>query len=94
MLTRAPEGLASIKLAECTSDSLASPDQMLAEDGSCGAGFVRERTAGWLYADEQPGTVPVFNCIEARVQAHFASSANDCEGLGTIKALLGYGLRP
>jgi hypothetical protein len=95
MLTRAPEGVASVKLAECSSDQAEQPDYMLAEDGSCEAsGYVRERTAGWLYAAEQTGAVPVYRCIDEDTQAHFASSAADCEGLGVMELLLGYGLAP
>jgi hypothetical protein len=95
MLTRAPEGTASIKLAECASGSPGHLDQMLAEDGSCEAeGYVRERTAGWLYATEQPDTVPVYRCADAEGRTHFASNAPDCEGLGTMEFLLGYGLAP
>lgn len=91
MLTRAPDHLASTKFDECSSDISGQLDQMLAEDGSCAAdGLVRERSAGWLYAEGQPGAVPVYRC-KGKL-AHFASSAPDCEGLGTMERLLGYGL--
>ena len=93
LLTRAPEGIAAVKLAECSSDRPGSLDQVLAEDGSCGAeGYIRERTAGWLYVAQQPGTVPVYLCSDVAAQTHFASNALDCEGLGLNDALLGYGL--
>ena len=95
MLTREPEVVASHKFAECSSDSNGHLDQVLAEDGSCEAeGYVRERTAGWLYAAEQPGTVPVYGCRNVEAKTHFASSAADCEGLGSNERLLGYGLTP
>src|SRR5690606_32783410 len=95
MLTRAPEGRASVKLAECSSDWPGHLDQILAEEGSCVAGgYVRERTAGWLYAAQQPGTVPVYRCVNEAARTHFASSAPDCEGLGTMELLFGYGLTP
>lgn len=96
MLTRAPEGIASIKLEECSSEIPGHQDQLLAEDGSCEAaeGYVRERTAGWLYAAEQPGAVPVYRCYAEKLQTHFASSAPDCERLGNMEFLLGYGLAP
>jgi hypothetical protein len=93
LLTRAPEGIDSVKIEECSSDWPGHLDQMLAEDGSCtAAGYQRERTAGWLYASEQPGAVPVYRCVEKEARTHFASSAADCEGLGTMEFLLGYGL--
>ena len=95
MLTRAPEGVASVKFEECSSGWTGHLDHLLAEDGSCAtAGYVRERTAGWLYATAQPGTVPVYRCYAEAAQTHFASSAADCEGLGTMEFLLGYGLTP
>lgn len=95
MLTRAPEGAASIKIAECSSNASGQPDQLLAEDGDCETRlYVRERTAGWLYADEQPDTVPVYRCTDEQAQTHFASNAPDCEGLGTMESRLGYGLAP
>jgi hypothetical protein len=95
LLTRAPEGVASVKVEECSSDWPGHLDHVLAEDGSCEAGgYVRERTAGWLYAAEEPGTVPVYRCYEEAARTHFASSALDCEGLGTMELLLGYGLAP
>lgn len=91
MLTRPPEEAASIKFAECARGR----DQILADDGSCDAlGYERERTAGWLYAAEQPGTVPVYRCAGEQPDVHFASGAADCEGLGTREFLLGYGLAP
>lgn len=95
MLTSAPDGIASTKFAECSSDWPGHLDQMLAEDGSCElGGYTRERTAGWLYAAEQPGAVPVYRCVNEELQTHFASSAPDCEGLGAMEFLLGYGLAP
>jgi len=94
VLTREPAGVASRKIAECSSESSGRLDQVLAEAGGCEAeGYVRERTAGWLYADEQPGTVPVYRC-RAEAGGHFASRAADCEGLGSSDRLLGYGLTP
>lgn len=95
MLTRAPEGIASVKFAECSSDRVGHLDHVLADEGSCEAeGYIRERTAGWLYAAEQPGAVPVYRCHDEEAGTHFASSAPDCEGLGSMELLLGYGLAP
>ena len=93
MLTRAPEGQPSIKLTECTADRQGRVDQILAPEGSCaGSGYVPDRTAGWLYTAEQPGTVPVYLCAAPDARSHFASTAADCEGLGAVDTLLGYGL--
>jgi hypothetical protein len=95
LLTRAPEGIASVKVAECSSDGDRQLDHVLAADGTCEAeGYTRERTAGWLFAAEQPGAVPVYRCIDEETGSHFASRAPDCEGLGDVDFLLGYGLAP
>jgi hypothetical protein len=95
LLTRAPEGIASLKVEECSSDWPGHLDHVLAEEGSCEAdGYARERTAGWLYAAEQPGTAPVYRCYEEEARTHFASSAPNCDGLGTMEFVLGYGLTP
>lgn len=94
VLTRQPDGIASRKIAECSSDSSGRLDQVLAEDGGCEAeGYSRERIAGWLYAAEQPGTVPVYRC-QSQDGGYFASNASTCEGLGRNESLLGYGLSP
>lgn len=93
MLTRAPDGVASRKYAECAGKVGSRTDTMLAEDGGCAAGYRRERTAGWLLADAGPGTVPVYRCRRDD-GTHFAASAADCDGLGEVDTLLGYGLAP
>jgi hypothetical protein len=95
LLTHAPEGIDSIKLAECSSVQAGHLDHILDRAESCAAnGYMPERTAGWLYAAEQPGTVPVYRCLAQVTETHFASSAPDCEGLGQMESLLGYGLAP
>ncbi|MCD7060808.1 hypothetical protein [Pelagibacterium xiamenense] len=95
MLTVAPPGLDSVKIAECSTGSAGEPDHLLAEDGGCeNQGYVRERTAGWLYLDEQPGTVPVYRCVDEETQSRFGSSDPECEGRGAMELRLGYGLAP
>lgn len=94
MLTRAPDGVPSTKLAECSRVADGAILQMLAEDGNCASGFERDRTAGWLFATEQAGTLPVYACLNPDRQVQFASAQPDCEGLGQVQSLLGYGLAP
>jgi hypothetical protein len=95
MLTRAPENAAGIKFAECSRDGPEHLDQLIADEGSCESeGYRRERTAGWLFAAEQPGAVPVYRCVADEAATHFVSGAPDCEGLGRPEFLLGYGLAP
>lgn len=91
-LTRAPDNSASVKLVECEAP-LPALDQAVAEDGRCGEqAMVQGRTAGWLFASEEAGSVPVYRCRANIDQASFISGASDCEGLGVIDRLLGYGL--
>lgn len=93
MLTTPPDGVDSIQLAECSKERSGVLDHLVAEDGSCEtAGYIRERISGWLYADEQPGTVPVYRCIGTETKTHFLSNQQDCEGLGAMDRRLGYGI--
>lgn len=94
VLTKAPEGVESIKLAECSRERDGQIEQMIAADGLCADGFSRDRTAGWLFKSAQPGTMPLHACFNEARQNHFASAAADCEGMGTPLGLLGYGLAP
>ena len=93
MLTRAPDDLPSVKLAECASTWPGHLDQVLARDGECD-GYTWERTAGWLLSEPQPGTVPVYRCTAKAALTHLVSNRADCEGLGETEFLLGYGLAP
>ncbi len=90
VMTRAPDDTANVELTECVIDSA----QMLTEQGKCPSGFARQRTAGWLFAEPQPGTVPVYRCRAETGQSQFVSSKPDCEGLGQMQTILGYGLAP
>jgi hypothetical protein len=92
LLTRAAEGRASVKLEECRSGD--GREQLLAFDGSCARnGLARLRTAGWAFAGEEKGTMPLYRCREAGTGDAFASNRADCEGLGAMELRLGYVLR-
>ncbi len=79
----------SLRLAECAGS--AASDYVLSEDGFCAReGFRRLRTAGFLYRERQPDTVPLYRCVASRGIFHFGSRDPDCEGLGTSERLLGY----
>ncbi len=91
MLTRAPNDLAAVKFAECKGDGT---HVSLAEDGRCQAGYIQGRTAGWLLLTEQAGTAPVYQCRASATQQTFVSDQPDCEGLGSVDQLLGFGLTP
>ncbi|WNG33849.1 hypothetical protein F0U61_09555 [Archangium violaceum] len=93
VMTKPHPTLPSNKLEDCVSTWPGHPDHLLTNDGMCAsAGYTRLRTAGWLYRDAQPNTLPVYRCYSPTLQSHFASNRADCEGLGTMEWLLGYAL--
>jgi hypothetical protein len=93
LMTRDPLILPAVKLEECVSDWPGPPDHLLTNDGTCiYEGYMRLRTAGWVYRNPQPSTGPVYRCFSQSEKNHFASSQSDCEGKGTAEWLLGYAL--
>jgi hypothetical protein len=93
-LMTAPGSSASVELEDCVSQRPGHPDHLLARKGFCEAhAYQRLRTAGWVYAQAQSETMPLYRCYSEHEQSHFASSAVDCEKLGTREELLGYLLK-
>ena len=93
LMTVAGPAKATVKLEDCASNWPGHPDHMLEEDYYCRAGkYLRLRTAGWVYGKPQKDTVPLYRCYNAQERSHFASNAPDCENLGKMERLLGYGL--
>jgi hypothetical protein len=81
------------KLEDCVSYWPGHPDHLFTYDGWCvSAGYTRLRTAGWVYQNSLPNTVPLYRCYSSTLNNHFASNRSDCEGLGTMEYLLGYAL--
>ncbi len=94
LMTIADAGKPSVELEDCVSQRPGHPDHLLAEKGFCEAhAYQRLRTAGWVYAQAQPDTVPLYRCYNDKDQSHFASNAPDCEKLGMTERLLGYALK-
>ena len=92
-LLTAPSAKPSVELEDCVTQRLGHPDHLLAEKGFCEAhDYQRLRTAGWVYTQIQPETMPLYRCYDAKEQSHFASNQRDCENLGTAERLLGYAL--
>lgn len=86
-------GKATVELDDCVSQWPGHPDHMLETATVCKAGhYQRLRTAGWVYATAQGGTVPLYRCYSAQDHSHFASNQPDCEKLGEMERLLGYAL--
>ena len=89
LLTRGGDDV--VALEECTGDRAGRADHRLAVDGTCaGAGYTRLGTAGFAYAEPRPGTRPLYRCLDRTAATHFASNAEDCEGLGEPEFRLGY----
>jgi hypothetical protein len=94
LMTVAPAGKLSVELEDCVSERPGHPDHMLAEKGFCEArGYQRLRTAGWVFAGQQPDTASLYRCYSSAEQSHFASSEPGCEKLGVNEKLLGYALQ-
>lgn len=94
LMTIADPGKPSVELEDCVSQRPGHPDHLLAERGFCEAhGYQRLRMPGWIYAQSQPDTVPLYRCYNAKDQSHFASNMQDCEKLGAVEQLLGYALK-
>jgi hypothetical protein len=93
-LLTGPSAQASVELEDCVTQRPGHPDHLLAEKGFCEAhDYQRLRTAGWLYAQPQPATIPLYRCYSSTEHSHFASNQSDCEKLGTPERLLGYALK-
>ena len=94
LLTSTDVGAATVELEDCVSDRPGHPDHLLAEKGFCSEhNYQRLRTAGFVFAQVRPETVPLYRCYSASEQSHFASNAPDCEKLGSMERLLGYALK-
>ncbi|WAG76795.1 hypothetical protein LMK08_15560 [Metapseudomonas furukawaii] len=93
VLTRRPALVESVELEECR-NTYDIGEYLLTGGGDC-AGTWHERlgTVGWLYKKRQSNTVPVYRCYSSIRQAHFASNNSDCDGIGEIEYLLGYGMK-
>jgi hypothetical protein len=94
LLSTADPSRATVELEDCVAHWASHPDHLLSEKGFCEShSFQRLRTAGWIYAQPQPDTVPLYRCHNATEQFHFASNDAQCEKLGTPEKLLGYALK-
>jgi len=90
-MTVADPAQESTELEECAELQSGQSDHLLAGRGECERlGYQRQRTAGFVYAKQQPGTQPLYRCITEADRSSFASNRNDCEGLGRNMGLLGY----
>lgn len=84
----------TVELEECVSDLPGHPDHMLAQKGVCETtGYMRLRSAGYVYADQQPGTQPLYRCFSQDENSHFAAKSPNCANLGNNEGLLGYDLK-
>lgn len=91
-LMTAPPREPSETIEECIRESADVPDYLLTS-GGCDAGYRRQRTAGFVYRDAQPGTAALYRCAAPRGRFHFASTAENCDGLGANEKRLGFVLK-
>ena len=89
----APPVVPSERIEECVSEASGTKDYLLT-NRACEAPFKRARTAGFVYRDAQPGTRALYACVARQGLFHFASMAENCEGLGTNEKRLGFVLAP
>jgi hypothetical protein len=90
LMTAPPRQSPGLKLDECFSDLTGSG--FLAEAGHCAdSGSERRRPSGYVFADEQPGTIALFDCVST-AGLHFVSKRRDCENKGRAR-LLGFALQ-
>jgi hypothetical protein len=92
LMTAAPKE-PSDKIEECVRESVGTIDYRLAA-GTCDSGFRRQRTAGFIYREAQAGTSALYACTAPGGRFRFASTEENCEGLGTNEKRLGYVLKP
>ena len=86
---------ASVELEECVSLWPGRPDNILIQKGVCETqGYRRLRSAGFIFAQAQPNTQPLYRCYSDAEKSHFAANRDDCNGMGKKEALLGYDLKP
>ena len=95
MMTGPPEPKeASTELEECVSQGAGHLDHILIQKGVCETqGYKRLRSAGFVFAAEQPNTQPLYRCYSDSEKSHFAANKEDCNGMGKKEALLGYDLK-
>jgi hypothetical protein len=88
LLTKAPEGVASLKLEECkTRDG----SRIVADGGCARSGDTRLRTSGWTFHEMRDRTLPLYRCADGETE--FMSNEAECEGRGTVIERLGFALK-
>jgi hypothetical protein len=69
------------------------PDRLLTLTGSRESqGYQRLRSVGWIYANQEQDTHPLYQCYSESEHSHFLSNSPDGEGKGKVERLLGYAL--
>jgi len=94
MMTAADPAKPTVELQECISKWSGPPDRILTQKGVCEKNNYNPlRSAGFVYADAQPNTQPLYRCYSESEHSHFASNDENCSNMGRREALLGYDLR-
>jgi hypothetical protein len=70
------------------------PDHILIQKSVCEThGYMRLRSAGFVYSAAQPNTQPLYRCYSDSEKSHFPANGDDCNSMGKREALLGYDLK-
>jgi hypothetical protein len=94
LMTAADATRKTVALEECVSKAPGSADHILIEKGVCEAqNYERMRAAGFVFANQEPNTQPLYRCYSDAEKSHFASNREDCHEMGRREALLGYVLK-
>jgi hypothetical protein len=94
MMTVPDPSKSTVELEECLSKWPGPPDRILIQKGVCETqDYQRLRSAGFVYATEQPNTQPLYRCYSEAEHAHFATNDENCSNIGKKEALLGYDLK-
>lgn len=71
------------------------PDRLIAA-GACDPGYDEDTIAGYVFP-EPPLTghpIAIYRCRNNRNATHWVSRSGNCEGIGTMEGVLGFGLLP
>jgi hypothetical protein len=94
LMTMADPARSSVELQDCVRQQGERTDHLLTQTGACESrGYQRLRSAGFVYAKQEAGTQPLYQCYAEADHSHFASNRSDCEGQGKMEDLLGYDLK-
>jgi hypothetical protein len=92
-MTAADSKRKSVELEECVNQLPGHPDEIVMAKGACvKQKYQPLRSAGWVFAEQQPDTKALYQCYDAAEKSHFVSNHADCDHTSRAGYLLGYAL--